>query len=192
MGQPDSGWHAHGSRRPGRLVFEGDSAMTDRDDSTPRDRLGIVVGTLVNRFEEAVYGIAFLLLAAAAVVVVIGTVGAVIQAVTRQVDTLEGGVLILDRVLLTLMIAELAYTLRTDIFHHEIAVEPFLFIGLIATVRRMLIVTAKFEQPHSDQELNHLILELGTLGLLVLAIAAAIFLLRYGLWRFGSPPGRTD
>jgi uncharacterized membrane protein (DUF373 family) len=166
--------------------------MTDRDDSTPRDRLGIVVGTLVNRFEEAVYGIAFLLLAAAAVVVVIGTVGTVIQAVTRQVDTLEGGVLILDRVLLTLMIAELAYTLRTDIFHHEIAVEPFLFIGLIATVRRMLIVTAKFEQPHSDQELNHLILELGTLGLLVLAIAAAIFLLRYGLWRFGSPPGRTD
>jgi len=57
------------------------------------------------------------------------------------VSPLEGGVLVLERTLLILIIAELAYTLRTDFLHHEIAAEPFLFIGLIATVRRMLIVT---------------------------------------------------
>jgi hypothetical protein len=85
-------------------------AMTDRDGSAPRDRLGAVVGMLVRRFEDAIYGIAFLLLAAAAVLVVIGTFGAVIQVVTRQVSTLEGGVLVLERTLLTLIIAELAYT----------------------------------------------------------------------------------
>jgi hypothetical protein len=68
--------------------------------------------------------------------------------------------------------------------NHEIAAEPFLYIGLIATVRRMLIVTAEFEQPQSDQELNRLLLELGVLALLVLAIAAAIFLIRYGVWKF--------
>jgi hypothetical protein len=44
--------------------------MTDRDGGVPRDRPGTVVGMLVNRFEEAIYGIAFLLLAAAAVMVV--------------------------------------------------------------------------------------------------------------------------
>ena len=37
--------------------------MTDRDGGAPRDRPGTVVGMLVNRFEEAIYGIAFLLLA---------------------------------------------------------------------------------------------------------------------------------
>lgn len=165
--------------------------MTDRDGSAPRGRLGTVVGMLVNRFEEAIYGIAFLLLAAAAVLVVIGTFGAVIQVVTRQVSTLEGGVLVLERTLLTLIIAELAYTLRTDFLHHEIAAEPFLYIGLIAAVRRMLIVTAEFEQPQSDQELNRLLLELGVLALLVLAIAAAIFLIRYGVWKFVPRPAAS-
>jgi presenilin-like A22 family membrane protease len=164
--------------------------MTDRDGSAPRGRLGAVVGMLVRRFEEAIYGIAFLLLAAAAVLVVIGTFGAVIQVVTRQVSTLEGGVLVLERTLLTLIIAELAYTLRTFL-HHEIAAEPFLYIGLIATVRRMLIVTAKFEQPQSDQELNRLLLELSVLALLVLAIAAAIFLIRYGVWKFVPRPAAS-
>ncbi|MCW2663004.1 MAG: hypothetical protein JWP83_4156 [Mycobacterium sp.] len=158
--------------------------MTDREGSAPRGRLGAVVAMLVNRFEEVIYGIAFLLLAAAAVLVVIGTIGAVIQAVTRRMSTIEGGVLVLERTLLTLIIAELAYTLRTDFLHHEIAAEPFLYIGLIATVRRMLIVTAAFEQPQSDSELNRLLLELGVLALLVLAIAAAIFLTRYGARKF--------
>ncbi|HXN58094.1 MAG TPA: phosphate-starvation-inducible PsiE family protein [Candidatus Angelobacter sp.] len=165
--------------------------MTDRDGSAPRGRLGAVVGMLVRRFEEAIYGIAFLLLAAAAVLVVIGTFGAVVQVVTRQVSTLEGGVLVLERTLLTLIIAELAYTLRTDFLHHEIAAEPFLYIGLIAAVRRMLIVTAEFEQPQSDQELNRLLLELGVLALLVLAIAAAIFLIRYGVWKFVPRPASS-
>ena len=165
--------------------------MTDRDGGAPPDRPGTVVGMLVSRFEEAIYGIAFLLLAAAAVLVVIGTFGAVIQVVTRQVSTLEGGVLVLERTLLTLIIAELAYTLRTDFLHHEIAAEPFLYIGLIATVRRMLIVTAEFEQPQSDQELNRLLLELGALALLVLAIAAAIFLIRYGVWKFVPRPAAS-
>jgi len=72
---------------------------------------------------------AFVLLAAAAILVVIGTFGAVIQAVTRQVSPLEGGVLVLEAHSPILIIAELAYTLRTDFLHHEIAAEPFLFIG---------------------------------------------------------------
>jgi uncharacterized membrane protein (DUF373 family) len=134
---------------------------------------------LVNGFESAIYGIAFLLLVAAAVLVVIGSVDGVVESVTHKTDTLDGGVLMLDRILLVLIIAELAYTLRTVLKYREIAAEPFLFIGLIATVRRILIVTAAFEQPHSKEELTRLLLELGALGLLVLAIAAAIFMIRH-------------
>ncbi len=48
-----------------------------------------------------------------------------------------------------------AYTLRLVIQRHEIAAEPFLFIGLIAAVRRILIVTAEFEQrPPKDKLIN--------------------------------------
>jgi len=58
-----------GSRRARRWY-----AMTDREVSARRGRLGAGVGMLARRFEEAVYAIAFLLLAAAAILVVIGTV----------------------------------------------------------------------------------------------------------------------
>lgn len=144
---------------------------------TPR-RLSHRVGELVDSFETLVYALAFLLLVAAAVLVVIGGIEAVAEAAGHKVDTLQGGVLVLDRVLMVLIIAEIAATLRAVLLYHEIAAEPFLFIGLIACVRRILIVTAATEQVHSDKQLNRLLLELGALGLLVIGIAVAIFLVR--------------
>ena len=64
---------------------------------------------------------------------------------------------------------------------HQIAVEPFLFIGLIAVVRRILIVTAQFERPPlAGRALTNLLVELGLLGFLALALAVAVFLVRRG------------
>src|ERR1700751_1004671 len=146
---------------------------------TTRPRLSHRVGALVDGFETIVYATAFLLLVAAAVLVVIGGIQEVMQAATQKVATLQGGVLVLDRVLMVLIIAEIAATLRAVLVYHQIAAEPFLFIGLIACVRRILIVTAATEQMHSDKELTRLLLALGALGLLVIGIATAIFLLRF-------------
>ncbi|MFZ0906843.1 MAG: hypothetical protein WAN71_23815 [Mycobacterium sp.] len=70
------------------------------------------------------------------------------------------------------------------------AAEPFLFIGLIASVRRILMVTAAAEQPHSSQDMNRLLLELGALGLLVIGIAAAILMIRYSARH--APPTEGD
>ena len=143
-----------------------------------RPRLSHRVGGLVNSFETLIYAIAFLLLVAAAVLVVIGGLEAVAQAAQHKVNTLQGSVLVLDRVLMVLIVAEIAATLRAVLLYHEIAAEPFLFIGLIACVRRILIVTAQTEQVQSDKQLNRLLFELGALGLLVIGIAAAIFMIR--------------
>jgi uncharacterized membrane protein (DUF373 family) len=150
--------------------------MNDRKPT--RHWLSQRVGSLVDAFETVTYAIAFLLLVAAAVLVVIGGAEAVLEAATHKVNTLQGGVSVLDRVLMVLIIAEIAATLRAVLLYHEIAAEPFLFIGLIACVRRILIVTAATEQVHTDKELNRLLFELGALGLLVIGIAAAIFMIR--------------
>jgi uncharacterized membrane protein (DUF373 family) len=158
----------------------------DAKSAEPNPRLSHRVGSLVDRFETVIYAIAFLLLVSAAVLVVIGGGEAVAEAATHKVDTLQGGVLVLDRVLMVLIVAEIAATLRAVLLYHEIAAEPFLFIGLIACVRRILIVTAQTEQVHSDKQLNRLLLELGALGLLVIGIAVAIFLVRTSS-RHGQP-----
>lgn len=145
----------------------------DAKSADTRPRLSHRVGALVDVFETVIYAIAFLLLVAAAILVVIGGAEAVVQAAEHKVNTLQGGVLVLDRVLMVLIVAEIAATLRAVLLYHEI-----LFIGLIACVRRILIVTAQTEQVHSDKQLDRLLLELGALGLLVIGIAAAIFMIR--------------
>lgn len=137
------------------------------------------MGALLVGFESAIYWIAFLLLAAASILVVLGGADAVIRSVIQHDDLLAGGVLVLDRVLLVVIVAELAYTLRTVIQNREIVAEPFLLIGIIAIIRRVLIVTAEFEQSPSRDDVDRLLFELGGLSLMVLAMAVAVFILRY-------------
>ena len=48
-------------------------------------------------------------------------------------------------VLLLLIIAELLYTLQLVVARGEIATEPFLSIGIIAVVRRVVVITAEIE-----------------------------------------------
>jgi hypothetical protein len=60
----------------------------------------------------------------------------------------------------------------------EVTAEPFLLIGLIAVVRRILAVTASIEQNLGTPRFNDLILELGVLTVLVLALAGALFFAR--------------
>jgi uncharacterized membrane protein (DUF373 family) len=130
-------------------------------------------------FEEALYAAVGILLAVAAVLVLVGTVHELWHAISTSAGAVDTGVAVLDRVLLLLIIAELAYTLRFVLRTHTIAVEPFLFIGLIAVVRRILIVTAQFERlPSGGRLLTNFLFELGLLGFLALALAIAVRLVR--------------
>jgi uncharacterized membrane protein (DUF373 family) len=69
----------------------------------------------------------------------------------------------------TLIVAELLHTLRFVVVRGQIVVEPFMFVGLIAVVRRILIITAELErQTPAGRALTNLLLELGLLGFLTL------------------------
>jgi uncharacterized membrane protein (DUF373 family) len=130
-------------------------------------------------FETLLYAAVGLLLVTAAVFVLVGTVHEIAHAISTSAGAVNTAVTVLDRVLLTLIIAELLYTLRFVLRTHEIVVEPFLFIGLIAVVRRILIVTAQFERlPSGGRQLTNLLLELGLLGFLAVALAVAVKLVR--------------
>ena len=161
---------------------EGTRASPDHsspDDASARPDWSLL-GGLVG-FELVLYVAVGILLAVASLFVLIGTVHELAHAISHRLGGVDTGVIVLDRVLLLLIIAELVYTLRFVLRTHEIAVEPFLFIGLIAVVRRILIVTAQFERPVSaGRALTNLLLELGLLGFLALALAASLFLIRRG------------
>src|ERR1017187_2743436 len=96
--------------------------------------------------EEALYITVGLLLLAAATLVLVGTVSGLVSSIRTHQSAVSIGVVLLDHILLTLIVAELLHTLRFVVLRGEIVVEPFLFVGLIAVVRRFLIITAELQR----------------------------------------------
>jgi len=98
-------------------------------------------------------------------------------------DVVEAGLLqtaleILDKVLLIFIFAELLSTISTTIREREITAEPFLLIGLIAVVRRILAVTVSIEQSLGTPRFQDLLLELGVLTALVITLSIALYFTR--------------
>ena len=60
----------------------------------------------------------------------------------------------------------------------EIFAEPFLLIGVIAVVRRILLVTAEAGQTADAERFLNLVTELGVLTVLVISLAAALYFTR--------------
>jgi uncharacterized membrane protein (DUF373 family) len=124
-------------------------------------RLTEQLGQGLSSFEVVLYASVGLLLAAAGVLVLVGTASGLIREIDHGTSAVDVAVLVLDRVLLALIVGELLYTLRFVVRTHEIAVEPFLYIGLIAVVRRILIVTAQLERgAPAGRALTNVLLEL--------------------------------
>jgi hypothetical protein len=128
--------------------------------------------------ELSIYIVAAALLLVAAAFTVVGMVKPLIEGRASR-DIGDAGVFILDRILLLFIIAELLYTLRLVIFSGgQILVEPFLFIGLIAVVRRLLVITAEFERQDGRTQVVDFLIEVGALAGLAFGLALSIYLLR--------------
>jgi hypothetical protein len=100
----------------------------------------------------------------------------------------ETGALVfaIDRLLLVLMIVEILHTVGVSFRSHTLIAEPFLVVGLIASIRRILVVTLESSQigdvSHFSEErqasLHAAMLELTVLGFLILVMVTSIILLR--------------
>ena len=86
---------------------------------------------------------------------------------------------ILDSVLLVMMTMEIVYTVTMSLEGQTLAAEPFLTIGAIAAIRRMLVITAESTtQINNIEVFRSTLIELGLLAVIVIAIAVAIYMLR--------------
>jgi uncharacterized membrane protein (DUF373 family) len=88
---------------------------------------------------------------------------------------------LLDRILLILLVVELLYTVQVSFREHVVTPEPFLLVGLIAGIRRVLILTAELGHGSggaSPDAARQLVVELAVLAGLLVAIAASLYVLR--------------
>jgi uncharacterized membrane protein (DUF373 family) len=83
----------------------------------------------------------------------------------------------LDVILLVLMLIELAYTVMLSLRGSVLQAEPFLIVGLIAVIRRMLVITVGEHVPNGASVTSSAN-ELAILTGVVLALVASIYVLR--------------
>jgi uncharacterized membrane protein (DUF373 family) len=95
---------------------------------------------------------------------------------SRGRDPLTILLAVLDKGLILFIIAELLHTVRVTIQERTLVAEPFLIVGLIAGIRRILILTAQTTQ--SDFKAGSQGVELVLLILLVLVMTGAVILYR--------------
>ena len=96
-------------------------------------------------------------------------------------------VLTIDRLLFVLMVVEILHTVRVSFRSGTLVCEPFLIVGLIASIRRVLVITlesSQVSQPgkwtqETQALFNSTMLELAVLGGLILIMVVSICLLRY-------------
>ena len=89
-----------------------------------------------------------------------------------------------DRLLFVLMLAEILHTVRVSIKSGALTCEPFLIVGLIACIRRVLVITLESSQANGKSEaggqevFQSSMIELGILGGLILVMVISIYLVR--------------
>jgi uncharacterized membrane protein (DUF373 family) len=147
----------------------------------PRSR-ALMLDSRFGGVESWIYRVAEVLLIVAAGFGVVGTVEDVLRGSGSRPVT-DTAVFILERILLLFIIAELLHTLRLFARGGAIVVEPFLFIGLIAVVRRILVITAEVETVQGRRAVEDFLTQIGALAGLVLVLALSIRLLRNGARR---------
>jgi phosphate starvation-inducible membrane PsiE len=137
------------------------------------------VARAFTRVEDAVYLGIGLLLAASAVALLVTTGVAFVRSM------LEGAlasrvVAMLDQILLVFMIVEILYTVQVSFREHVLVPEPFLIVGLIAALRRVLVLTAEFGEllTRGGTVFQNAMLELGLLTVMILALVVALVLVR--------------
>lgn len=138
-----------------------------------------IVSIVFTRAQDLVYVALGLLLAVSAIALVVHGGIDLVRAVLEGVSV-GAIVTLLDRILLALMVVELLYTVQVSFKEHALVPEPFLLVALIASVRRILVITAEFgaQTRPPDQLFRHVMWELTLLTVLILVLVASVVVLR--------------
>jgi len=129
--------------------------------------------------EDVIYlGLGVLLAGSAIALLVSSGINFVQNLLARSLTT--NIVPLLDRLLLILLVVELLYTVQVSFREHGLIPEPFLLVGLIASIRRVLVLTAEFAEikEQTAEVFQHLIVELTVLTFLIVALVVSLVLLR--------------
>lgn len=86
---------------------------------------------------------------------------------------------LLDGMLLVFIVTELLHTVRAVIDENVLMTEPFLIVGVVAVIRRLIVISAEAQDAVGTDRFADLMVEMGILIGAVVGLGAVIFLLRH-------------
>jgi hypothetical protein len=161
------------------MHISGDDQRNDTGQSGWATSVGLLVAA-----ERAVFSFVGVLFFIAAFALAVRATTDLWALIAGPHDTIIiAGTAFLDVMLLVLMMVELAYTVTVSLRGTVLAAEPFLIVGLIAVIRRMIVITIGDVNPGSGRPsatagLGSQPIELGILTGVVLVLVISIVLLR--------------
>ena len=159
--------------------------MSDATDGQHEGRMVRFATDLFRHIEHFAYMAIGVLLSAGAVLA-LGSAALVLWHGLADWTGTGAILLIIDRLLFVLLLIEILHTIRASIRTGELTCEPFLIVGLIASIRRVLVITLQTSEatkpgnqsPGSEAMIYQSMLELGVLGGLILILVVSLYLLR--------------
>lgn len=173
----------------------GDAASPERPPTRPWSGEFRRSADVIQAAERGVYAIIGAMLVVALLVALAGA-GETLWSGLRDWTGTEAIVHIIDRLLFVLMLVEILHTVHASLRAGTLVCEPFLIVGLIACIRRMLVITletSRITQPEAWNPdrlpLFHAsMLELGVLALLIVVLVGAIRAIRTAPPKPGEDP----
>ncbi len=99
---------------------------------------------------------------------------------------------LLSGLLLVFIFTELISTIRIVIARRRVEVEPFLIVGIVAAIRRLIVISAEAENLLGTSQFRDLMVEIGVLAGTVLVLGTTVLVLRIVRREDDAPtPGPT-
>ena len=138
------------------------------------------ISSAFTRIEDVTYVGLGVLLSVSALVLLFAAAWSLIQGLSFAGPAKELTIDVLDQILLVLMLIEILSTVQVSFREHVLTPEPFLVVGLIAAIRRILVITAEFSSPSEILEaaFQNAMFELGLLTVLVFSLVFSLYFLK--------------
>ena len=157
----------------------------DKGSVNQGSKYGQLADWTFQHIETLAYVVLGLFLAIAALIGIAEAGGALINA-AHSFGNAEALVIAIDDLLFVLMVVEILHTVRASFRSGTLVCEPFLIVGLIASIRRVLVITLESSQvnqpgkwsPDAEVILRSTMLELTVLGGLIFVMVVCIYMLR--------------
>jgi uncharacterized membrane protein (DUF373 family) len=149
----------------------------DPERDVPPPGLGVAGTRALEIAENVVYGaIAVFLVGSAFVLLAVAAKTSVgLLSDFSQKPVLE----VLDILLLVFIVVELLFAVRTTVEKRELLAEPFLLVGIIASIKEIVVLSVEAASALGEgAEFRDRIVEIGVLGVLVLLLGGTSLLLR--------------